>query len=271
MRPFTGKTIQKTFWAAAAVAVLGICSVTLAPVAEAGIKNTKHNLSATSTQENKTTGQGEICVFCHTPHGSETTAAAPLWNKNFNSGYTVYNSAGQSTTLDGTIDISNSVSLACLSCHDGSQAMDTVLNNSGSGWNTSTNDGTKGTMTGVTWNGTRQSAGAITGIANLSKDLSNDHPVAIPYGFYAKADGTGDQTNDADFFKATKHDTKALWWVDTDGNTASRSKADLTLFTRNNTPYVECASCHDPHVDNSTPFLRIANTESALCLTCHNK
>jgi predicted CXXCH cytochrome family protein len=35
-------------------------------------------------------------------------------------------------------------------------------------------------------------------------------------------------------------------------------------------PFVECASCHDPHSTNQT-FLRIANTGSAVCLACHNK
>lgn len=274
MRPFTRKLNNRTFWAAAAVAMLGLCSVTLAPVAEAGIKNTKHNLSATSTQENNAAaGQGEICVFCHTPHGSDKTAGAPLWNKVISAtGYTVYNAGNESSSLDGTIDLSvGAVSLACLSCHDGTQAMDTVLNNSGSGWNTSAVDGSGGTMTGLTWEGANQTAGKMTGIANLTKDLSNDHPVAIPYGKYDKSDGSGEQVWDADFNKAQKHATKALWWVDTDGTTSSRSKADLTLFTRGTTPYVECASCHDPHVENSTPFLRKANTESALCLACHNK
>ncbi len=42
---------------------------------------------------------------------------------------------------------------------------------------------------------------------------------------------------------------------------------------------VECASCHDPHGVPSggagstfkPTFLRVANTGSALCLTCHTK
>ena len=45
-------------------------------------------------------------------------------------------------------------------------------------------------------------------------------------------------------------------------------------FTAGVGPSVECASCHDPHVEETATrktFLRIANTGSALCLTCHNK
>lgn len=232
-----------------------------------GIRNTKHNLSASGTAGNNKTNQGEICVFCHTPHGSATTAAAPLWNKKLAdpTSYTLYTS----TTLDGTVDLTNSVSLACLTCHDGTQAMDTVLNDTGSGGYNST--GARMTVSGatVTWSGTRvdTATGKLSaGIANLGTDLANDHPVGIQY---AKS---SEGTLDADFRTASKHATKAQWWVDTEGvGTANvRDKTDMILYTKADKPYVECASCHDPHVENAT-FLRIANTESKVCLTCHNK
>jgi hypothetical protein len=76
----------------------------------------------------------ETCVFCHTPHGSDTNAAVPLWNKELPdpTSYTRYSTLGTST-LDGEEAPVGSVSLACLSCHDGSQAVDTVLNVPGSG------------------------------------------------------------------------------------------------------------------------------------------
>jgi predicted CXXCH cytochrome family protein len=52
----------------------------------------------------------------------------------------------------------------------------------------------------------------------------------------------------------------------------------LMLYTRDNTgnggaaaePFVECATCHDPHSSNSL-FLRISNSGSGVCLACHNK
>lgn len=227
-----------------------------------GIRNTKHNLSSSGTAGNNKTTQGEICVFCHTPHGSATTAAAPLWNKKLAdpASYTLYTS----TTLDGTVDLTNSVSLACLTCHDGTQAMDTVLNAPGSGGYDA-----NGTQIGGTWSGTRvdTSTGKLAaGVANLGPDLSNDHPVGIQY---AKS-SIG--TLDADFTMAKKHATKAQWWVDTDiGTSDVRDKTDMILYTKaDGKPYVECASCHDPHVENAT-FLRIVNTGSAVCLTCHNK
>lgn len=230
-----------------------------------GIRNTKHNLSSSNAlggTPNKS-NQGEICVFCHTPHGSATTAAAPLWNKKLAepTSYTLYTS----TTLDGTSDLTNSVSLACLTCHDGTQAMDTVLNAPGSGGY----DSNGARMTGITWSGATVDAttGKLTsGIALLGTDLANDHPVGIQYGKSSVA------TLDADFNMAAKHATKNQWWVDSSGGTTgTREKTDMILYTKSdNKPYVECASCHDPHSENAT-FLRIANTASAVCLTCHNK
>ena len=50
-----------------------------ATAASAGIANTKHNLSTGGTGTvHVTTGTDEICVFCHTPHGSDITAPVPL-------------------------------------------------------------------------------------------------------------------------------------------------------------------------------------------------
>jgi hypothetical protein len=68
---------------------------------------------------------GEICVYCHTPHASQVGVEAPLWNKALpGTTYTTYDS----TTIDGTILAVGSVSLACLSCHDGTQGMDSIVN-----------------------------------------------------------------------------------------------------------------------------------------------
>ena len=35
---------------------------------------------------------GEVCVYCHTPHGANRTLAAPLWNRtNVATTYQTYN------------------------------------------------------------------------------------------------------------------------------------------------------------------------------------
>ena len=67
-------------------------------------------------------------------------------------------------------------------------------------------------------------------------------------------------------------------YFDTDGDNAL-GKGDIRFYDTGEGPEVECASCHDPHGVPSgaagskfnTTFLRVENTGSAVCLTCHNK
>lgn len=256
-----------------------VMALGMASGALAGIAATKHNLSTSGTAGNHMTagtGADEICVFCHTPHGSNTNVKAPLWNKPTNGGaYTTYNT-GTSSTIDGAVDMAG-VSLACLSCHDGTQAMDTMINRPGSGlW---TSDMTGATLAGGAWSG---SATMPAGITNLGTDLTNDHPVGIQYcggGINSGATSAGASAGsctDGDFNAPLNASISSnrVWWVETGGN-ATRSKTDLPLYARVYSgayqPFVECASCHDPHVSGTSTFLRISNAASAVCLACHNK
>lgn len=277
--------------ASTALVVLATSLLAGAP-AQAGIANTKHNLGSTGTGTNKFDGTGEICVFCHTPHGANTTAAVPLWNRTMAAPatYTTYNSLGTSS-LDGLTAPVGSVSLACLSCHDGTQAMNVMINTPGSGT----------TALAGAWSGANQTLGQLGAgvISNIGVDLKNDHPIGIQYaggpksGTVPDAGTAYDNTlfRDVDF-KPAKSDVlngQSVWWVDTTGGSAgTREKTDMQLYTRtgadsvnrNGTlnagaitgaqPFVECASCHDPHSENTT-FLRISNTGSAVCLACHTK
>lgn len=259
-------------------------------VAFAGVAGSKHDLgSGGASQYGITAGTAEVCVFCHTPHGSDTSAPVPLWNKALPASgtFTTYGSLGTST-YDATQGDIGSVSLACLSCHDGAQAMDSMINAPGSG-----NYNAAGASA--------YSLAAITGtpVPNMGKDLRNDHPISMPYAGGLKAaatswaSGAGTETlptafKDGDFNKVYGKTINGAgaWWVDTAGGTAnSRDKTDMLLYTRASgtgtdnstpTPFVECASCHDPHnastaAATSVAFLRISNANSAVCLACHNK
>src|SRR5690606_2319524 len=101
---------------------------------DAGIFNTKHNLGSTGVNAaSNFSGTSEICVFCHTPHGADASVAVPIWNRHVDpTGFTTYDQLG-STSLDAAIEPIGSVSIACLSCHDGTQAMDSMINEPGSG------------------------------------------------------------------------------------------------------------------------------------------
>ncbi|MGB5081663.1 MAG: cytochrome c3 family protein [Burkholderiales bacterium] len=262
--------------------------------AAAVIANTKHNLSSTGNVANvrTTAGTDEICVFCHTPHAADNSAPVPLWNKTLptGAGYTSYSTLN-SSTIDGTFTTVGSVSLACLSCHDGVQAMDNVINAPGSGGYDAAGGGSAGL--GFTWN-----SGAIAGrvdadgrmtnaattLAMLGTDLSNDHPISIHYcGGGPTAATPGAACRDGDFVAPANAtiNTNLVWWVDTSvGTPNTREKTDMILYSRSFAgvvgPAVECASCHDPHVESGTgsaglTFLRVSNTGSGVCLACHVK
>ncbi len=259
------------------VFLVGLVAALLSGNAAAqGIAGSKHDLS------NGGGANGEICVYCHTPHGANITdpngnvVAAPLWNRVFTTDPTTYETYADlgSSTLDGGETTVGSVSIACLSCHDGTQATNVVINAPGSGNYNATSGVTVG------------SGGLIPDtVARLGTDLRNDHPISIQYaggGFTASTTPTDrSQLGDPDFELASTAviGGSQAWWVDTDPGVADqRDKTDMILYARADAtlgsevqPFVECGSCHDPHNDTNGTFLRISNTGSAVCLSCHVK
>ena len=100
-----------------------------------GIANTRHNLTMTyntnfTRMDDYRNNYFEICVYCHTPHAANSTAAAPLWNRTVaQRTYTLYNEAATApTTLDLNYTQPGPNSLTCLSCHDGATAIDSIIN-----------------------------------------------------------------------------------------------------------------------------------------------
>ncbi len=279
-------------------AMLAVGAMLVLPEARAGIAESVHNLgttgvsaSANNTARNYYNGTAEICVFCHTPHGANEQAAIPLWNRPLNTAaaYTTYDQLGTST-LDGQVADVGSVSIGCLSCHDGTIAMDSMINEPGSG---AENPGfSAGSWSGADIRGPGDGRLRLDIVQNLQTDLTNDHPIGIQYaggGISASRPQLPQgETNDPDFAPVlyTMRNGRYLWWVDKDwraGGDSERTKTDVILYTRDSTngygaqseqePFVECASCHDPHTTENVTFLRISNTEtpSGLCLTCHIK
>lgn len=258
-----------------------------------GIAATPHNLSSTGTVGNNrltNAGTDQICVFCHTPHGaSMADEAPPLWNKNlkeYDATFKTYADT-QSSSIDGTILTIGSVSVACLSCHDGTQAMDNIINAPGrDGFSTG---GAADGLQGATWiwQGPRVGAeGRLEGFANLkdASDLQNDHPIGIQYcggGLNESATDAAD-CRDGDFksVQTRNINNQDVFWVETGLGGANRDKQDIILYTRDfgtdgKGPSVECASCHDPHVESkgtdNINFMRVSTAGSAICLACHVK
>ena len=118
--------------------------------ATAAITNTKHDFSASGWNSN-----GEICQPCHTPHNGNTTVEAPLWNHALTTAtFTPYSNAA---TLNATVGAPAGISRLCLSCHDGSVALDSF-------------GGATGTTTML-----------ATAAGFVGLDLSNDHPISFTY------------------------------------------------------------------------------------------
>ncbi len=198
---------------------------------------------------------GEVCVYCHTPHGSSDVA--PLWNHVLpnTSGYSMY----RSTTMDSSASSApDGVSLACLSCHDGTVAVDSITNPPNTAWvdagvHYRMSPETSGESCGKCHTPQGELAGLYGAhdatIKYLTKNLSDDHPVSMSYPtvlqdpMFNIPPGTGIFPN------------------------------GIRLFSGK----VQCASCHDPHnpdeqnLEGRDPFLRTSKKDSALCMTCHIK
>jgi hypothetical protein len=169
-----------------------------------------------------TSGTGattEICIFCHTPHGGNQSVSAPIWNRTVSSTsvYTRFSTLGR-VTFDAKEAPIGSVSIACLSCHDGTQARDAVINGPGSGNNN--NLVGAGGVTSQFYDGSNPVSsylsglnasdnGTLTGdLIYLGTDLRNDHPISMQYGGGGMKAGVL-TTKDPDFAKGVASGTTA--------------------------------------------------------------
>src|SRR5512139_3263798 len=72
----------------------------------------------------------QICQPCHTPHNADSTAqGAPLWNHEVT---TASFQPYASPTLDASVGQPSGVTKLCLSCHDGTVAIDSFAGQTGS-------------------------------------------------------------------------------------------------------------------------------------------
>jgi len=128
----------------ALLGVLAVCST-----ASAVLTGSKHDFTALGW------GNSQICLPCHAPHNNKNAPATLLWNHTLTTAtYVLYGSP----TFDAstTVGQPSAVSKFCLSCHDGTVALDAY-----------------GSHT--------PAPTMITGNALLGTDLSNDHPISFDY------------------------------------------------------------------------------------------
>jgi len=144
--------------------LLSVAALLLAGAATAlgqsptSILSSPHNLSTGGPGRIRAANEAQVCIFCHTPHNASATQ--PLWNRRIPvEAYRVYSS----NSLKSRPGQPTGTSKLCLSCHDGTIALGSVLSR-----------GQPIVM-----------AGGITtlppGASNLGTDLSDDHPISFRY------------------------------------------------------------------------------------------
>jgi predicted CXXCH cytochrome family protein len=195
--------------------------------ANAQIAGTAHDfaLKAWAPAENK------VCGVCHTVHQAKAVADAPLWNHQTTAvaSYTLYSSP----TFNGstTITIPSASSKLCLSCHDGTVALENF---------------------GAVTSGTNYISATNKIGGSGGNDMSKEHPISFQYTDALVVSDPG-----------LKTPSTALSGISGGGTIA----ADL-LFA-NKMECASCHDVHNKF--NNTHLLKLSNVNSQLCLACHKK
>jgi predicted CXXCH cytochrome family protein len=205
--------------------VIPLCSLNV----WGAINGSKHDLSYLDFSLKK--DDGFLCIFCHTPHGMNSKFSGnALWDTEQSVHETTYIVYDENTTEQNSANSSK----ACLSCHDGVSAVNSVIEVSLSV--------------------------DVTSAQNIHKSnfFDDGHPISIPY------DENKASLNPKSGLLGAKTKEYSAIWHTPDGS------QNIDAVLRSNK--VECASCHDPHLGENATFLRVkSNQRSFLCLGCHSK
>jgi predicted CXXCH cytochrome family protein len=208
------------------------------------IDQTPHNLTRPASNTNpdmvgRIRNYGEICTYCHTPHGGpnwQGAPRAPLVNRpRPNPQYRMPEFGAQRMIQDAA---PSDRSRICLSCHDGSVGLDQIANlpntYTGAGPAAQTIDECEGCHSGgspaggVNWEGVW-----------IAPDMRKQHPFSVLY----------DPTRRPGAFNAA----------------VGGAVGGLPLWNGK----AECATCHEPHSERNRYFLRVPNVSNSMCLICH--
>jgi hypothetical protein len=243
----------------------------------AGVLGSVHDMRVPSTYySGATEAQDRVCAFCHTPHHAYVGAASdyyPLWARELpnTAGYQPYASSTMNAG-DWATDLAIGPTRLCMSCHDGSIAVDQHygMNGTGSLVLTETNAG----FDDPNWFGG-------PGVGWGTNTLKNDHPVGFNYDAVAIGPDSG---NPAGQLVTDATATQDPWIRNANGALSFGGTYNIRVADRlytdpgTNIRYMTCATCHDVHNTKNQDATGVKNylviapqRDSALCLTCHIK
>ncbi len=237
-----------------AIGLLAAMAIALPRLAQAsqGIKGSPHDFSdQTNFFVNGTNWvpNNNLCEVCHVIHKAaySSQTIGPLWNHTTTVGKTYTPFTSPRLTADGYPNgaAPGYASLACLSCHDGSIAIN--------------EQGGKTAPTG----GAAVNIPSWAQVAVGGTDLSGTHPIGISYDTVYAKDGY----------------LNPVTTPITDAGSDTKTIAQEMLFQEaGSSDTLECASCHDIHqqkgASSTTRDSLLVGSDgvaSALCLTCHVK
>jgi predicted CXXCH cytochrome family protein len=234
-----------------------------------GIVNSKHDFSAATWSDQ------EICKPCHTPHNAvDTNLTGRLWAHTLSTATYVYHGgnvagsdgstrpdAGTGSAAQTDMDVATRL---CLSCHDGTVALDSFM-------------GKAGVSDGKFIGDAGGQHGAITanlGNGKVANDLTNDHPVGYK-AVYDENSGQNAQGTGHYRYKPRAGVVAAGLRFATSNTAVSAGVVDRTTgaAVTGNLPSISCVTCHDVHngAGHEDGLLRMSNQGSSMCLTCHDK
>ena len=244
---------------------------------QAGIVGSKHDFSQWSFNNNPA-DPNTVCSVCHTPHHADANSG-PLWGHDSvsaspaywtmyaaNVGPGVKSSPGASVKYV-VPSAPNPSSLACLSCHDGSVAINAY--------------GDPAAPNGAPNRANPVSLSGVYAISEQSGNLSHSHPISFNYQSVV---GVG---NDQFIWP---QDNAVLQPLPGSSSTFTPgSVMTIKGFLLDSSGNLECSSCHDVHGQLGSAYDPLLNpsllkingtapntingnpTGSLLCRSCHNK
>ena len=237
-----------------AIGIVAGVSLLSSTAARAGVLGSPHDFSQQSWNF-IASDPNSVCSPCHQPHHADSRVV-PLWGHATSTGpWIMYNTntVPISTMKAAPSPTPTGPSLACLSCHDG-----TVAVNSYAG--------------GIQGN----TAFYITNSAKIGQDLTHTHPISF--------------TDDANLVGTGPNQDQWLYNPDTtmvlqpdSGKFVPGNNMTINGFLLGGNHRLECSSCHNVHNQQGTPYNIINNPKlvvingtkggvgSLLCRSCHNK